>query len=142
MPRVLSIIVALLAFALSGVSQERVQKPFKGTFFCEKAHITLELDLYEESVEAPGLGFLGKMHGCMFGRGVYGTWLVTSATIDGSTATIRMSNDTGADAQTILFRQQTDSLFTYKASGGNNVRKAQGRKLVKIEEDLIFRRIR
>lgn len=118
------------------------QQPFKGAFYCKDANISIVLDLYEESLEAPDLSFLGKLHGYMSGRGVYGTWLVTDCKIEDKTATIRFSNDVGSDSQTIIFKQKSDSLFDYKAVGGNVIKKAVGRKLVKIEDELLFKRTR
>ncbi len=132
-PVLLTVIFAAKALA---------QTPFKGRFFCEETKITLNLDLYEESLEAPGLGFLGKVHGYMTGRGVYGTWLVNSFEIKDKEATLRMSDDMGADSQTIVFTQVSDSIFLYAAKGGNNIRKAQGRKLVKVADTMKFRRVR
>ena len=118
----------------------QMQQPFKGRFVCDAKRITIQLDLYETSLTAPGLDFLGKVNGYMFGGGVYGVWLLTDFSIKDNTATLRMSNDTGSDSQTVEFKMQSDSLFHYKAVGGNNVKKAQGRRLVKIEPEMDFRR--
>ena len=134
----------LLAAALFGLraAAGQPEKPFKGVFFCKEANISLTLDAYEESLEAPSLSFLGKTKGFLSGAGVYGIWIVTDCTAKGNTATIRLSNDTGADAQTVRLTLQNDSTYRYKAVGGNAVRRAQGRKLVKIADEMAFRRIR
>lgn len=130
--------IALALFPLKAYMQ--AAKPFKGRFVCDANKITMQLDLYETSLEAPGLSFLGKVNGYMHGAGVYGVWLLTGFSVKDGTATLRMSNDTGSDSQTIEFKMQTDSLFHYKAVGGNAVKKAQGRRLVKIEPEMDFRR--
>jgi len=114
--------------------------PFKGTYVCDEAKVLLNLDAYAESIEVPNMRFLGKLNGYLSGRGVYGVWLVTSCTVKDNVAEIRLSNDTGADAQTIHFIAESDSLYTYKAIGGNDIRKAVGRKLVRIPSELHFRR--
>lgn len=116
------------------------QEPFKGTFVNKDNRMTLVLDLHGEGVEAPGMGFLGKVGAYLNGRGVYGTWLLTSHRIDGKKATLRMSNDTGSDAQTIELTLLSDSTFSYRAVGNNEIRKAQGRKLVKTPSQMIFKR--
>ncbi len=129
-----------LLFALLFAASALAQQPFKGRFFCDDTKITLTLDLYQESLEAPGLGFLGKVHGYMSGRGVYGTWLVNSFKINAQTATLRLSNDIGSDSQTVVLTLQGDSLMTYETREGNHIRKAQGRKLVKVADRMTFRR--
>lgn len=118
------------------------KKVFKGSFICKGARLNLTLDAYEESIDIPGLSFLGKTHGYLSGLGVYGVWMITSCKIDGKELRIRLSNDTGSDSQTIVFKQINDSTFSYKAIGGNNIKKAQGRKLVKIDESFQFNRVK
>ncbi len=116
------------------------QQPYKGRFFCEETKISLYLDLYEESLEAPDLAFLGKVNGYLSGRGVYGTWLVTGFEINNEEAVIRLSDDAGSSSQTILFRPLSDKLYEYTARGSNNVKKAKGRRLVDVPSKMIFRR--
>lgn len=115
-------------------------RPFRGTFVCKEANLTLNLDAYEESVSVPNMDFLGKLNGYMSGRGVYGVWLITSCSVDKGKVTIRLSNDTGSDAQAVIFTMLNDSTFRYSAVGNNVVKKAVGRKLVKIDSQMIFKR--
>lgn len=82
---------------------------------------------------------MGKMHGYMK-DGIYGTWMITKCSIKDNKATIRFSNDIGSDSQDIEFTQKSDSLYTYHAVGGNCIRRAVGRKLVKITGDMVFQR--
>lgn len=117
------------------------QQPFKGTFVNKNNKMTLVLDLYEVGLEAPGLEFLGKVGAYLSGKGVYGTWLLTSHRINGKKAILRMSNDTGSDAQTIELTQLNDSTFNYRTVGGNEIKKAQGRKLVKTPSQMLFTRM-
>lgn len=134
----------LSALCLFLVPSLRAQVPgiFKGTFTCEEHKVTLALDLYEETVTVPGFSFLGKMHGYLAGKGVYGTWLVTGKEIKDNTATIRMSNDTGSDAQTIELKLINDSVFQYRTVAGNSLRRAVGNKLVRIADKMTFKRRR
>lgn len=112
---------------------------FKGVFKNEENGVTLRLDLYEAALEAPGMGFLGKLNGYMHGR-IHGMWLLTSHAIDNDAATLRFTNDQGADSQTIRFSQLNDSIFRYETVDGNEVKKVQGRKLVKIPGTMLFKR--
>lgn len=116
------------------------QRTFEGHFFCKETGVNMYLNLYEESLTAPGFEFLGPMHGYMK-DGIYGTWMVTKFTLkDDNKAIIRFSNDIGSDSQDIEFTQKADSTFTYHTIGGNSIRRAVGRKLVKVTGEMTFKR--
>ena len=129
------------ALMLAGgqLSAQTADRPFKGRFYNEENRIYLTLDLYEATLDAPGLSFLGKMNGFMNGN-IYGIWLLTSHKIEGKTATLRFSNDQGSDAQTVRLIALSDSVLTYKAVDGNSIRRVEKRKLVKIPSEMTFRR--
>lgn len=129
------------ALMLAGgqLSAQTADRPFKGRFYNEENRIYLTLDLYEATLDAPGLSFLGKVNGFMNGN-IYGIWLLTSNKIEGKTATLRFSNDQGSDAQTVRLTAQSDSVLIYKALDGNSIRRVEKRKLVKIPSEMTFRR--
>ena len=131
----------LFALVLAGghLSAQTAGRPFKGRFYNEENRIYLTLDLYEATLSAPGLSFLGKMNGFMHGN-IYGIWLLTSHKIEGKTATLRFSNDQGSDAQTVRLIALSDSVLMYKAVDGNSIRRVEKRKLVKIPSEMTFRR--
>lgn len=114
--------------------------PFKGHFTNSEHGFNLYIDLYEASLTAPGFSFLGKMHGYLNGR-IYGTWLLVSHRIDGNKATLRFSNDQGADSQTVEICLLNDSTLSYKAVGANNIRRVQGRKLGKTASEFTMTRV-
>lgn len=128
-----------LMLAAGQLSAQTADRPFKGRFYNEENRIYLTLDLYEATLDAPGLSFLGKMNGFMNGN-IYGIWLLTSHKIEGKTATLRFSNDQGSDAQTVRLTAQSDSVLIYKALDGNSIRRVEKRKLVKIPSEMTFRR--
>lgn len=136
--RTLRIALWLALVAAPGLAQQ-ADGPFKGHFRNAENGIDLHLDLYEESLQAPGLPFLGKMHGYLCGR-IHGIWLLVSHEIEGNTATLRFSNDQGADSQTVRLTAENDSTLTYAAVKGNNIRRVADRKLVKVPPTLVFRR--
>ncbi len=116
------------------------QRPFEGNFVCKEAGVELHLNLYEENMDVPNFSFLGKTHGYMNGKGLYGTWILTRCSIKKQTATLRFSNDIGSDSQDVSLTMNADSTYSFHAVNGNALRKAEGRKLVKIAGDMTFRR--
>lgn len=125
----------LVANAAPGVSQQ--PRPFEGRYYCAETGLTVYLNLYEETLDVPGYAFLGKMNGYMRG-GIYGTWMLTRYNIEGNKAQLRFSNDIGSDTQDIEFVQVSDSVYAYRAVGGNAIRRAEGRKLVKVTGNMKF----
>lgn len=145
MKRIFLLLFALLAMVSQwGLAQnaggDDSQRPFAGHFYCKETGTHLYLNLYEASLTAPGFSFLGKMNGYMNGD-IYGTWMLISHKLKGAKAQLRFSNDIGSDSQNIDFVQQSDSVFTYQAVGGNAIRKAKGRNLVKVPDHMSFRKL-
>ena len=132
----MKVLCMIVAFACSSIML-LAQRPFEGHFYCKETGVNMYLNLYEETLLAPGFSFLGKMHGYMK-DGIYGTRMITKFNIKDQKATIRFSNDIGSDSQDIEFTQKSDSLYTYHAVGGNSIRRAVGRKLVKVTGDMVF----
>lgn len=130
-----------LFLALTSCICTLAQRPFEGHFFSKELGVNLYINLYEETLTAPGFSFLGKMHGYMK-DGIYGTWMITKCHIDGNCAKIRFSNDIGSDTQDVELKIKDDDTYTYHAIGGNAVRKAVGRKLVKVSGDMTFVRVK
>ncbi len=145
MKQLITIVSLFVCFNLSLCAQTMdstaANRPFAGHFYCADTDTHIYLNLYEESLTAPGFSFLGKMHGYMNG-GIYGTWMLISHKTDGKKATLRFSNDIGSDSQNIEFTQTSDSTFTYRAVGGNAIRRAVGRKLVKVTDNMLFKKLK
>ncbi len=117
-------------------------QPWKGRFVCEEQPATLILDLYEESIEVPDMEVLGPMNGYLSGKGIYCTWMVVSHQImDETHATMRISNDLGSEVQAVELTLQGDSLLTFQQVDGNVIKRVDGKKLVKIPQRLIFKRV-
>lgn len=113
------------------------QKPFKGLFFDKDNNINLNIDFYEESVEVPGLSFLGKTNGYMNGN-IFGIWMVTSFKIKNNKATVNLSNDMGSDSQTIILIVNEKNELEYQTVGTQCIKKVVNRKLIKIPDSLHF----
>ena len=119
----------------------QAELPFRVTLYSPDAHITLAIDLYEESVNVPGYEFFGPTFGYMRGdarQWMYGVWFVLSAEIKENKAILRMSNDSGAASQDVELRIMPDGTYAYRALGTNEVSRAEGRKLKKIQTKMTF----
>ena len=78
----------------------------------------------------------GPQNGYLGGN-IYGVWTVTSFKIqDDKVATLKISNDLGSETQKLILTQQSDSIYTLRFEGTNVVKRAVGRKLVKIPTEL------
>ena len=64
--------------------------------------MAIHLNLDSANVKVPGLPFLGGTNGYMSNGILYGTWIVTDFKVDKNNATIRLTNDFGADTQKLL----------------------------------------
>lgn len=96
----------------------------------------MNLDLYEESIEVPGLEAFGPMNGYLGGN-IYGVWYVVGFDIkDDKQATITIANDLGSEDQKLTLVMNADSTYQLKFLGYNAVKRAQGKKLVKIPSEL------
>lgn len=125
----------LLCLCAGGVC---AQKPFKCTLSDKENGVNLYLDLYEESIDVPGMGMFGPMNGYLNGN-IYGIWMVTSAKIqDEKTAVIRLSNDLGSETQEVRLTQKNDSTYIFEQRGGTAIKKVVNKKLVKIPQKLTF----
>ena len=111
-------------------------KPWKLQLHQPEEEIDLCLDLYEESIEVPGFESFGPMNGYLGGN-IYGVWYVVGFDIkDDKQATITIANDLGSEDQKLTLTQTSDSTYLLKFLGYNAVKRAQGKKLVKIPSEL------
>ena len=124
---------ALLALSLC--LSANAGKPWKLSLTDPKEKITLDIDLYEESIEVPDMEMFGPMNGYLGGN-IYGVWTVTSFQIKKDKAILRLSNDMGSETQEAELTQTSDSTYTLKLLGSTVVKRAEGRKLHKITPTL------
>ena len=111
-------------------------QPWKLNLTSPEEKINLHIDLYEESIEVPGLEAFGPMNGYLDGN-IYGVWYVVGFDIkDDQHATLTIANDLGSEDQKLTLTQNPDSTYQLKFLGYNAVKRAQGKKLVKIPGEL------
>ena len=126
--------------ALCSASVMLAQGPWKLKLFCPEEKVRLHIDLYEESIQVPGMEMFGPMNGYL-GGDIYGVWTITSFEIkDNREATLRVSNDLGSETQRITLTQQTDSTWLMRFEGRNVVKRVNGKKLVKIPSTFLMRK--
>lgn len=127
--------LTLILIALGFGSSLLAQGPWKLKLYCPEESVRLHIDLYEESIEVPGMEMFGPMNGYLNGN-VYGVWTVTSFKIqDDKTATLRLSNDLGSETQKATLTQQSDSLYLLHLDGNCVIKRVVGKKLVKVPFD-------
>jgi len=127
---------AMLSAVLCTFTAALAQQPWKMRLTDPDEKINLRLDLYEESIEVPGLEAFGPMNGYMDGN-IYGVWYVVGFDIkDDRNATVTIANDLGSEDQKLSLTQTSDSTYQLKFLGYNAVKRAQGKKLVKIPSEL------
>ena len=111
-------------------------QPWKLRLHQPEEKIDLCLDLYEESIEVPGMETFGAMNGYLGGN-IYGVWYVVGFDIkDDKHATVTIANDLGSEDQKFTLTMNSDSTYQLKFIGYNTVKRAQGKKLVKIPSEL------
>lgn len=114
------------------------QQTFKASLSCKEENLQLTIDLYEESINVPGMEMFGPMHGYLSGN-VYGIWTITSAKIiNENNALIRLSNDQGSETQEVKLTKSNDQ-YIFEQVDGISIKRVEGRKLVKIPKKLIFK---
>lgn len=116
-------------------------EPFKGTFASKELGLKMVIDLYAESIPVPGMEMFGLLNGYIIGTGLYRTWYVsTIKQTDSEKAIVHFSNDLGSETQTVELTMKGDSLLHFRTVGGCVMKKAVGKKLVKIQTDFEMQR--
>lgn len=129
--------------AQQDTSAECCSEPFKGLFMATDLRIQLRLDLYNESVEVPGLEVFGPMNGYISGNDLYCTWYVSSIKkVDENKAIIHFSNELGSETQAVELTIKADSLVQFKQIDGSVLKKVVGKKLAKLPSEFTFKRIK
>ncbi len=116
------------------------QEPWKFRMECAENEIVLAIDLYEESVDVPGMSMFGPMNGYIGGKGVWGVWMVTSYKILSDTkAEIHLSNDQGSETQPVRLTLNDDGTCLFEEFSGSVIKKVVNNKLVKIPSKMVFK---
>ncbi len=112
---------------------------FAGDFYNNEYNLNMSINLYDTVIVVRRFEFLGKMNGYMYGN-LHEAWFMTSFSISGNTANLHFTNEMGADDQEIKITMKDSTHMTYETVGGNNVRKVENRKWVKLPGKMKFLR--
>ncbi len=111
---------------------------WKMKLYCPSDSVLINMNLYAEDIEVPGMELFGPMHGYLHGD-IYGIWTITSCKIkNDKEASINLANDLGSESQKATLVMKTDSTCQVSFEGYNAIKKVRGRKLVKIPSVLMF----
>lgn len=128
----------MIVCALAALTEISAQKPFKCLLVDNENGIKIQLDLYEETVNVPGMEIFGPMNGYLGGN-VFGIWMVTSFKVESDqVAQLRFSNDLGSETQQARLVKKDDNTYTLELQDGVVIKKVVNKKLVKIPKDLTF----
>ena len=130
--------IAMIVCALAALTEISAQKPFKCLLVDNENGIKIQLDLYEETVNVPGMEIFGPMNGYLGGN-VFGIWMVTSFKVESDqVAQLRFSNDLGSETQQARLVKKDDNTYALELQDGVVIKKGVNKKLVKIPKDLTF----
>ena len=130
--------IAMIVCVLAALTEISAQKPFKCLLVDNENGIKIQLDLYEETVNVPGMEIFGPMNGYLGGN-VFGIWMVTSFKVESDqVAQLRFSNDLGSETQQARLVKKDDNTYTLELQDGVVIKKVVNKKLVKIPKDLTF----
>ena len=139
MKRLLFFLFLLLGTPAAARADHLLNDTTRAVFSNDQIGLTIHLDLGKESLTIPGMSYLGPVNGYMDGN-IYGVWMLIKHEVKDGKALLRFTNDIGADSQDITLTPLPDGTYKYQAVGGNNIRRVQGRKLVKITDIMVMKR--
>lgn len=118
---------------------------FNGEFENEENGFRIHLNLDNESIEIPGMSFLGATNGYLDGKtnyDLYGVWMVLNFELssDRKKVKLRLTNDIGSDSQDVELSWIDENTLKYEALGKNRIMKVKGRKLIDTVPTMILKR--
>ena len=116
-------------------------EPWKFRAGNNEMNLYIEADLYEESVDVPGMEWFGPLNGYICGSGIYGVWAVTSVKkCSNKEAVVHFSNALGSETQAARLIWQNDSTLLLEQKGGTTFKRVEGKKLVKLPGSFTLKR--
>ena len=134
----LAFAVFLTFVTLSAVAQ----RPFEGFFTNSNWNIKMQLNLYADSIDVPGLE-LEQCYGYLKGD-INGMWVIlkVSELKDGNKAIVRAVSERGGDAQDIEFRKEDNGDLILDLKGDTELRGVVAGKRVKLPKNLRLERMK
>lgn len=133
---ILAILSMLTVLSASDLNAQN----FKGKFANYDLQVILDMNLYNDSIDVPGLEGLEKCYGYLKGN-LNGNWLFLKVIkIDGKKAEARASSDRGNDSDNIRFEFKDDNNIIVSSKEGL-VKYVENNKYVKLPKPLILKRV-
>ena len=112
----------VLAFMLFPAVAQENKEPFRAYLFNKEYSVYLRINFYDQNISVPGQDLYGKLPGYLSKQHNSFCWLITSAEVDGNTATIQMINDYGSEDLTATLTAENDSLYVLKQIDGSTLK--------------------
>ena len=133
-------VTLILAFMLSPVFAQESTEPFRAHLINKEYSVYLRIDFHHESITVPGQDLYGKLPGFLSKQHNSFCWLITSAEVDGKTATLQMINDYGSEDLTATLTIDNDSVYVLKQIAGSTLKVPNSGKWQKLPKTLEFKR--
>jgi len=112
----------VLALMLFPAAAQENKEPFRAYLFNKEYSVYLRINFYDQNISVPGQDLYGKLPGYLSKQHNSFCWLITSAEVDGNTATIQMINDYGSEDLTATLTAENDSLYVLKQIDGSTLK--------------------
>lgn len=138
MKRILITLFICIAYATGGFAQE---KPFIGKMYDKEQDVTLEINLYEETVKIPGQDVLGDVYGYLKKNTDSRAWIVTGVKFskDGKSVELEMINDYGSEDLCASLTLTGEGDYVLKQLSGSTIKVAFRGKWVKLPKEMTFK---
>jgi hypothetical protein len=130
----------VLSFMLLPVLAQGSTEPFRAHLFNKEYSVFLRINFYDEDITVPGQDLYGKLPGYLSKQHHSFCWLITSAEVNGKTATLQMINDYGSEDLTATLTVENDSIYVLKQLDGSTLKVPNNGKWQKLPKTLEFRR--
>lgn len=119
---------------------QKNNEPFRAYLINNEYSVFLKIDLYRENITVPGQDLYGELPGYLSKQHNSFCWLITSADVDGKTATLQMINDYGSEDLTATLTAENDSIYVLKQIDGSTLKVPNNGKWQKLPKSITFRR--
>lgn len=134
------LIFLLAIFHCHLVFAQKDDTVFHAYLFNTEYDVYMRINLYDEDVTVPGQelygplpGYLGKNHNSF-------CWVITSAKVNGHTATLSLINDYGSEDLTATLTFQEDSTYVLHQESGSSLKVPKNGKWQKLPRTLVLKR--
>lgn len=119
-------------------------KTFQGKIYCSEQDVTMELNLYGETVKIPGQDILGEVYGYLKKNTDSRAWIIMGVKFaaDGNSAELEIINDYGSEDLVASLSFDKDGMYTLRQLSGSTMKVAVRGKWVKLPKEMKFRKLK